>query len=532
MRFPTTFRLFLAAALTVAALPASAQTVVPPEAGSPHFAPVVKHLESGGLWFSFTDLDGDGAALAGFGEKIMRVALKANAMSVSDKLTGSRLTDILGLDCVKALGMSTRRLGGGMYRNRALLYMPDGSRGLMKVLGEKPAAFGVAEFAPADAGFAWECQVNAGVLLDMAKALMLATEDKGKIRSMEQAMLSPMPLSDLNMGDYFRRMNPRILFTGKFDGTRTLRLPGAVGELPAMQMMVALDGVSYAGAHFALVVKKNPAVRITQQGDLTIVTAPDPLPAPLDFFTPAAIYDAMSGRVVFTTHLSLALEALKGGNRLSSNADFKAAMKDLPAEGNGLTYVHPAFMKGVVQHLTALAPLLPGVSGNEASAEILKLITGLLEVPAAPAGYVHCSVPEGLLFVSNSNYTHKHTALQILSAPFTLAMLGGGIAGGYSAVLSSARAKAEEAGKAGGPEPAVQANLRQISLAALAWFIDHPDAARVSSADLIEAELLFEPESVAGESYKDLTVERKGGTLSVKTKDGKAVEFKYSAAEE
>ena len=77
---------------------------------------------------------------------------------------------------------------------------------------------------------------------------------------------------------------------------------------------------------------------------------------------------------------------------------------------------------------------------------------------------------------------------------------------------------------------AIRANLQQITFAAQSWFLDHKDATEVSYGQLLEAELIFRLESVHGESYQDLKVQKTGGTLSVKDKEGTTVSRDYDPA--
>ena len=80
------------------------------------------------------------------------------------------------------------------------------------------------------------------------------------------------------------------------------------------------------------------------------------------------------------------------------------------------------------------------------------------------------------------------------------------------------------------PVKAVKNNLQQIAFSAQTYFIDNPKAKDVSYEALVKAELIFDLDPVAGESYKGLTLKRTGGEISVKTKSGDAIRFKYQAA--
>ena len=66
---------FVSAALVTSA---AAQVIpVKPEDGSKHFAAVAKHLELGGLFFTYMDIDGDLASLGELGDRLIGIARKS-----------------------------------------------------------------------------------------------------------------------------------------------------------------------------------------------------------------------------------------------------------------------------------------------------------------------------------------------------------------------------------------------------------------------------------------------------------------------
>jgi len=68
-------------------------------------------------------------------------------------------------------------------------------------------------------------------------------------------------------------------------------------------------------------------------------------------------------------------------------------------------------------------------------------------------------------------------------------------------------------------------NLRQVASAGQQYILDH-GAESVSYAQLVD--VYFAPlEPINGESYKDLVVSEKGGTLTVTDQDGEVYEYEY-----
>ena len=168
---------------------------------------------------------------------------------------------------------------------------------------------------------------------------------------------------------------------------------------------------------------------------------------------------------------------------------------------------------------------------------VMNAVFDLFPMPAQPVASIYANVPEGMLFMSNSDGSHKQTLVMSAVLPFTL--IAAGAAAGYSTTLERARSAAEksvprarlvprEEGKEA-PAKAVKNNLQQIAFSAQTWFIDNPKEKEVTYEALVKAELIFDLDAVAGESYKGLTLKRGGGELSVKLKGGDSISLKYKA---
>ncbi len=148
---------------------------------------------------------------------------------------------------------------------------------------------------------------------------------------------------------------------------------------------------------------------------------------------------------------------------------------------------------------------------------------------------VRANLPEGMLFLSNSTNTFKSSLFTVplfITTTFAAASFSS-----YQKLLTGVHAK-QAAQKAAAEEfePAeddddtskgVSSNLQQIAFAAQSYFVDKPGAAEVTYEQLLEAELLFRLEPIAGESYKGLKLQKSGGTLTLKLPGGGTVSRKY-----
>ena len=90
----------VAAGLASAALATSAAAEVisvKPEDGSKHFAAVAKHLELGGLFFTYVDVDGDFVSLGELGDRLLGIARKSTP-AIPKELSAAKIIDALGFN--------------------------------------------------------------------------------------------------------------------------------------------------------------------------------------------------------------------------------------------------------------------------------------------------------------------------------------------------------------------------------------------------------------------------------------------------
>ncbi len=519
---------FVSAALVTSA---AAQVIpVKPEDGSKHFAAVAKHLELGGLFFTYMDVDGDLASLGELGDRLIGIARKSTP-AIPRELSAGKIIDALGFNSVKAIGMSSRGLGKDFYHNRALLYMPDGAKGLMKLFGGKAAPFQITSFAPADAGMAMQMEISLGALLETAEAVIKATGQEDLFLQYKLALSLPVPGLSMSVGELIGKLNTRIMVALRIDEGKKLSVPGAPVEIPGIQVMLAFDDIDFVMPPLLAMLDENDAVAIEKGDGFTVISPHAPMPGDLSYFKPVLYHDQKSKRIILTSHLDMAKSAGKG-ETLAGSEDFKKATAGLPAEGNGLSYATPQCMKALMNFSSGvMAQTMKAGSAPGAVEEMIGTVLSLFPVPSAPVAGVYANVPEGMLFMSNMNENHKHTLVQAAAVP--IALIAAGAAAGYKTARAPAeeeaprRAEREEGAEA--PAKAVKNNLQQIAFAAQTYFIDNPKAKEVTCEALVKAELMFDLDPVSGEVYKGLTLKRGGGELSVKLKGGDSISLKYQA---
>ena len=533
-----------AAAATALLLPgrAAAQaTPAPAGTESAHFNAVARHLELGGLFFGYMDIDGDLAKLAEVGDKFLDIARKQeDAPPIPADLKAAKLVDALGLNSLKAIGMSSRSLGKDLYHNRALLYMPGGAKGVLRLFGGKAAPFSVASFAPADADFAFQAELTLSTLRETVEAVLGTLGDESMLDQFKGLQDFPIPPLNMTAGEVLEKLDTRVMVVGSVDDSRKLTLPGAPLQLPAFKLLIALDGLDFIMDPLLAFAGETDSVAVEKGDGFNIIRPSTPMPGELDYFRPGLYHDVKSKKLIFATDIEYARTALAGKSPLKDNADFKKAFTGLPAEGNGLTYASRRFlttMSGLTKELMGVAGDLGG-GGPSADmlGELSRIAQELAPVPDQGLAGIYANVPEGMLFLSNLNENHKHTLVQLVALPIAIGAAAFGSSTEIQQAVQEAAGEEEssdsepsEADSDASPEKTVRSNLQQIAFAAQTWFIDNPSAKQVTYDQLVAAELLFALKPVAGEKYKGLTLKRAGGRIVVTTRDGDEVTYGYPA---
>src|SRR6478736_1014493 len=150
--------LFAGTGLAVATDSDTVTLVKAPER-SGHFAAVQKQLELGGTLYAYADVDGDvfklADALRGVMEQVAETQPEAAPYLKQDYRA---LATIMGLDDIKALGLSSVPVGDGTFRNRVFFLTPNGRHGLLAGLGGAPAPYGMVKLAPTGTDFYGEAE--------------------------------------------------------------------------------------------------------------------------------------------------------------------------------------------------------------------------------------------------------------------------------------------------------------------------------------------------------------------------------------
>ncbi len=503
-----------------------------------NFEAVSKHIETGGVFYGLVDLEGDAALVAGLGDAILNLARKEAGGAIPPGLSAAGIIKALGFDRLKAIGMSSKKTGG-LFQNRALIYMPEGRTGLFKLFGGPAAPLQSPLSAPAGSDLVLESELTLSALLEVAESVLRSTGDPQLLQQFKGVLGYPVPVLNMTAGDFIARLNTRIIVAGRLEKGKTFSLPDGQ-SLPAFRLVVSFDQLDFLFPALMEYLKQSDKVKIETGEGFERIQPTEKAPEGLEGLLPVIHHDLKSKRIVIGTHPDAVKEFLEAKAPLSGDPVFVKATAGLPKVGNEFSYATPAlfavFEKFIKTAMAESGTTTPGGPSPEIMEGLMKEFGKLSPWPDQAIAGVRANLPDGMFYHSTS--TNSYKSILPLAATLPIALVSGAAFGAYGKVMPGIRAKqaaseaAEEADHGDAPEEgeeakAVRNNLQQISFAAQTWFLDHADAKEVSYEQLIEGELIFRLDAVKGESYKGLKVKKAGGTLTVKLSDGGSVTQKY-----
>ena len=368
---------------------------------SPYFDAVGAKLEIGGEVFAYADVDGDAALASEFLLTVLRDAPELRRLADASRLHGASLSRVLGLDSLKAIGLSSVAVGD-RYRNRGFAYVPT-RRGLFEVTGGDPRELGMLAIAPSQSDLVWEQQLDAHALIIVLRGLAelgIGTTPEG----LEAWLDAPLSRLDIAPRDLLEGLESTMGVIASVDETRNVWLPGQRFTFPFTSFVVAIDGVSDLTDSIARYAGRDPFIRARQSDGWTIVSPSIRLPPPWNAYEPAVMTDGATGRTYLVSSPSYLQRCLESGGSIATDPAFERTSSELPKTGNGFLYLSPRLTR--VMHAAldqVVAARGPAIQTHVARA--------LLPTAGEPYAWVLRHEPDGLLFRSNSASSHKSTLL-------------------------------------------------------------------------------------------------------------------------
>jgi len=476
--------------------------VVKPAERSSHFLAVSQHLELGGTVYAYADIDGDALKLAGGLKDILGLIATAQpqiAPYVNQDFAA--LFKSLGLDDVKAVGLSSVPDGTGFFRNKLFLYTPGPRHGLLAGLGGKPGPFTHLHLAPADTDLYGETEVDLPVLYQTFKdiANRVAGEKTGD--KMDSAIKEAGEKAAIKLLDLIYGLKGHASTVIRLDPHKTIAIPGRTPvTIPQISLLLAIDGIGPA-LEGGLV--KSQAFQVATVGNAKIYELKIPLP--IEGLKPTFAIEGST--LYFATSRAFLDECRSQKTGLADTAAFKQAIAHVGTEGNGLSYVS-AQLFDRVRDFERLNPGLP-----KDSLQVFHFIAARLPKLDRPLVTVRVNLPDGILVNGYYNRSLKQdVAVLAVYNPVTIGVLAGMAIPAFEKVRQSSQQKT------------VLNNLRQLAAAADQFYLEN-GVSTATYDDLVGPDkYIRQLTPVFGEDYRTVVL-RQGEILRVRLQDGRVIEY-------
>lgn len=508
--------LLLASGCAKKVQPPASVRLVPETERSRYFEAVNSHLELGGTLYGYVDVDGDALKAADELQRVLtQVAVFNPALAgVLAKTDFRQIALELGLDGVKAAGVSSVRGTDGVFRNREFFYTPQGRHGLLAVLGGPVGPFTRTRLAPPDADLYSECELDVAAAYDTIRKVSV---EHGWAKSPDtfDAKLKDAGLrAGFSFLDALGALRGRMTIVARAEEGKSydLPLPGGL-KLPGFSVLVCLDG---EGSVFEKALQKSDAWKASVEGSRRFYTLKSPLP--IKGLSPVVAVEGSS--LYAATSTAFLRECLDRQSGIEQNPDFQRLLADLGPTGNAVSFVTPRFFSA----LRATADL-----NREAPAPFRNLLDAALKLPPAdhPMMAVRENLPDGILVRASYNRSLKRElAVAAVYNPVTIGVMA-------ALVYQTSHLRAQTSPAPGPMAPPlspalrdrrVLGNLRYLSFIANRYYRKN-GVHTATLGDLVGPGKPYPlPRSWEGEDYGSIWFE-KGLPLSVRTPDGRVITY-------
>lgn len=415
--------LCMAAVLPI--LPAAAEVKL-----SERLARIAGHLGDGGVHFSVTDSKDD---LKNIGEFIDKVIEAVPEAEVPPGLKVEALFDDLGLYSIEGRGSSSHQIGD-LWHNRSFILTDGTHKAALSLLGDEADTPVAHDFAPAGADLILETSLNLREIERTAnkigKAFGREAEEEIGASLKEQVTSLGLSLADI-FADF--TVHGTVVFW--LDDEKTFELNPET-KLPVPHFAARLDN---AGIVWKLLKSElGEGSVIIEKGDDVILTPKDAKEdSPFGPLEPRFVWNSEKKQLFFSLTESDLAACRGGGERVTGDADFKAATAGLPEKTSGLVYASKELFALVVELANEFSSEVPPEAEG-----LVKELMPYVEKLAKEGGYAAAFAVEedGFLFAANLPYPVKgEGALLGLGGLASVATLGSLGAAGFTKATSRAQ---------------------------------------------------------------------------------------------
>ncbi len=416
-----------------------------PAAEAARFETVSKQLDPGGVLYGYVSVDGDLTAIGdyvnSFYDELRKVGSDVPTINVP------ALLKITGLDAVSAVGFSSKRIGDG-FRNKTYVHVPNGRKGLLRILGGESKPFDVIKLAPAGTDIAIEQDLNLKVVYEASLEAMGVVVGEEAKAMFQGHFKQPMPPFPFTLEKILADMDTQVTIIIDADPAKMVSVPDAKGlQIPQMNGAVMIDGLGWIADD---VVKAfEPMLAQGAPGAPPFKVIKDANWVGMQLSTEAAGFERIygdearqllmlggqspllvhhrpSGKLILATGKEFAEKLFSPKPGLAKDPVFQKTMQGLPMEGTGLSYFSPDTFRILREALERLNDL-ENDKEHEGDDRLVgtTLINLFLPKNARGEGSVTTNTKEGMLTVSNSAHSQKSTLLAGGVAPLALIFSGG-----------------------------------------------------------------------------------------------------------
>jgi hypothetical protein len=501
----------------------AAVELVPEAERSRHFEAVNSHLELGGTLYAYADVDGDALALAASAQSMVRqIAVAQPQFATLGRQDFKALFSELGLNDVKAIGLSSVREVGGNYRNRTFIFTPEGRHGLLAVFGGQPGRFIGARLAPPDTDLYSECEFDVTALYDTIKEVVAKVSGPEAAASFEKKLRDAGAKSGFSVLDLIEGLNGRLTIIIRMDPGATL--DSTVGpkpvKIPGFNAVLRVDGI---GSALQGALEKSDALTGSVSGSRHLFT----MRKPVAFAGIRPVLEVDGKTLYAATSADFLRECMDRQAGLDANPQFAAGLAALGPDGNGLTWISPRFFS----RLKEIGSMNPDAAPD--LKRILDVFNSNLPAVAQPLFSVRSNLPDGILIRSNWNRSLKpDIAMFTVYNPVTIGLVAAMAIPAFQKVQQASQMKAAQSRPPAAPPrlPAnteysrIVDNLRVLNEAAERYYADH-DATTATFEQLVGPDK-YVPAlvPVAGEDYRTVLF-KKGRPVRIYLKDGRVISY-------
>lgn len=337
--------------------------------------------------------------------------------------------------------------------------------------------------------------------------------------SMLEAQLSqPIPELDLTGKELLAQLDTQLALIVNLGEPTLSPAAGPNGEqfpIPQINATVILSNMAALIEQVLQSSDAAGALTKTETGSLSFYSMPERSDNfPIGQGAALIVTDTETDMVYISTNRATFDACLAKSNGLASTADYIAATKGLPSQGNLLSYVSNDIYKLINQATQQAAAISPEVAGaiNLYSFFIPMLGAEGTEPASATVGV---NEPQGTWFVTNTPWRPSTGGGSEASAPVMAGLVAAMAIPAFQKVRTTSQQKA------------IMNNLRQLEAGGMQYMLEEGKNQATYDEIVGPNKYVRSLKPVSGEDYTQLIIHANGGELSVTMQDGTVVSREY-----